>query len=237
MNGDAKIAILKWEDGSVPEGLLQLETLTGNSTNRKSYDYPVRFLPIKGACVETVITNPSDELLNEMIKESKKIIDEEGIKAITTSCGFNAIFQKGMADALDVPVFTSALLQIPFVQNLIGKENYIGVITANKSNLSKKHFNACGITDDMNVNVFGLEEAQEWCKIFNKPDEKFDMDAVAEEIIGVAKKCIVDNPKIRAIVLECTDLPPFAERIRKEVNLPVFDYMSMINYVSMTLND
>lgn len=237
MTENAKIAILKWEEGHVPEGLLQLEKLVGNSTNIKSYHYPIRFLQVEGACVETVITNPSKELLENMIKESNKLIEEEGIKAISTSCGFNAIFQKEMTKALDVPVFTSALLQIPFVQNIIGSENCVGVITANKAALTKEHFEACGITDDMNVDVVGLEEADEWCKIFKSANEKFDMEIVTEEIIEVAKKCVRNNPKVKAIVLECTDLPPFATQIKKAVNLPVFDYISMIDYAYMSLGD
>jgi Asp/Glu/hydantoin racemase len=142
-----------------------------------------------------------------------------------------------MTKALDVPVFTSALLQIPFVQNIIGSENYVGVITANKASLTKEHFDACGITDDMNIDVVGLEDSKEWCKIFNSPNEKFDMEIVIEEVLEVATKCVRNNPKVKALVLECTDLPPFAKQINKAVNLPVFDYISMVDYIAVVLGD
>lgn len=237
MEKKPKIAILRWEEGHVPEGLMQLETMPGNSTNLKSYPFPVKLVQVAGANVETVITHPSQELLADMIKISRKLVEEDGVRAISTSCGFNAIFQKGLADALDIPVFTSALLQVPFVQNLIGREKTVGVITANKASLTKDHFHACGITDDMNVEVMGLENAAEWSKIFEKPDEKFDMDTVTEEIIGVAKKGVADHPEISAIVLECTDLPPYAAKIRAAVNLPVFDFNSMMAHVAIALEE
>lgn len=237
MNKSPKIAILRWEEGHVPQGLLQLETMPGNSTNLKSYPFPVRLVCVEGANVETVITHPSQELLKNMIRISKKLINEDGIKAISTSCGFNAIFQKQLAEALDVPVFTSALLQVPFVSNMIGKDNIVGVITANKSALTKEHFHACGITDDINVEVMGLENEKQWSKIFDNPDERFDIDAVTEEIIGVAKKGITKYPKIGAIVLECTDLPPYAAKIREAVNLPVFDFNSMMVHVAIALEE
>ena len=230
-----KIAILRWEEGHVPEGLLQLEALLGNSTNLKSYPFPVRLVRVDGANVENVIIHPSQKLLSNMIRISKKLVNEEGIRAISTSCGFNAIFQKELAEALDVPVFTSALLQVPFVHNLIGKDKIVGVITANKSALTKEHFEACGITDDINVEVMGLENAKEWSKIFEKPNEKFDIDAVTEEIIGAAKKGVAKYPEIGAIVLECTDLPPYAAKIREAVNLPVFDFNSMMGHVAIAL--
>ena len=92
MERKPKIAILRWEEGLVPQGLMQLEELPGNSTNPKSYPFPVRMIHVPGACVETVITHPSQELLENMISICKKLRDEEGILAISTSCGFNANF-------------------------------------------------------------------------------------------------------------------------------------------------
>lgn len=237
MEKNPKIAILRWEEGHVPEGLLQLETMTGNSTNLNSYPFPVKLVHVEGANVETVITHPSQKLLDDMIRISRRLAEEDGVKAITTSCGFNAIFQKSLAEALDVPVFTSALLQVPFVQNLIGKNKTVGVITANKGSLTKEHLHACGITDDINVEVMGLEDAKEWSKIFEKPDEKFDIDAVTEEIICVARKGTAEHPEIGAIVLECTDLPPYAAKIREAVKLPVFDFNSMMGHVAMALEE
>jgi hypothetical protein len=37
--------------------------------------------------------------------------------------------------------------------------------------------------------------------------------------------------KTGAIVLECTDLPPFADAIHKETNLAVFDIVMLIRMV------
>ena len=237
MKEKPKIAILRWEEGHVPAGLMQLETMPGNSTNLKSYPFSVKLVHVQGANVETVITHPSRKLLADMIRISRKLVEEDGIQAISTSCGFNAVFQKELAEALDVPVFTSALLQVPFVHSLIGKDKAVGVITANKSALTKEHFHACGITDDIPVEVMGLENAKEWSKIFENPDEEFDMDVVAEEIIGVARNGVAQHPEIGAIVLECTDLPPYAAKIRETVNLPVFDFSSMMGYIAVALGE
>lgn len=236
MENKPKIAILRWESGHVPEGLMQLETMPGNSTNLKSYPFPVKLVEVKGANVETVITHPSQKLLADMIQISKEL-QSEGIRAITTSCGFNAIFQKSLAEALDIPVFTSALLQVPFVQNLIGKNKAVGVITANKGSLTEEHLQACGIDGSGRVIVMGLEEAEEWSKIFDRPEEKFHMETVTQEIIGVAKKGVAEHPEIGAIVLECTDLPPYAARIREALDLPVFDFNSMMGHVAIALEE
>ena len=108
MERKPKIAILRWEEGLVPQGLMQLEELPGNSTNPKSYPFPVRMIHVPGACVETVITHPSQELLENMISICKKLRDEEGILAISTSCGFNAVFQQKLAEGTKMPIFSAA---------------------------------------------------------------------------------------------------------------------------------
>lgn len=237
MEQKPKIAILRWETGHVPEGLMQLETMPGNSTNPLSYPFPVKLVEVPGANADTVIIHPSEQVLENMISITRRLAAEEGICAVTTSCGFNAVFQTALAEAVDIPVFTSSLLQVPFVQQLIGSKRTVAVITANKSSLSPAHMHACGITDDMNVMVLGLENAKEWSKIFEQPDVKFDMDAVSEEIMCVARRAVAEHPEIGAIVLECTDLPPYAARMREELGLPVFDINSLVGHVAMSLSE
>lgn len=234
MKEQAKIAILRWEQGLVPKGLMQLEAMPGNSTNPHTFPFPVRLVEVPGACVETVITHPSPKLLSDMIEIGKRLA-QDGISAITTSCGFNAVFQKELAEALTIPVFTSSLLQVPFVQNVIGREKNVAVITANKGSLTEQHMSACGITQRENVTVFGLEEAKEWSKIFEQPEEGFDVAAVEAEILQTALRAVKEIPSIGAFVLECTDLPPFSKKIAEATGLPVFDFVSMIGYAAVAM--
>jgi len=230
----AEIGILCWEAGHVPRGLVQLESLVGNSTNPDSYTFPVRFCRVKGANIETILENPSPVVLQAMIAEAKAMV-ADGVRAITTSCGFNAIFQEELADAVDVPVFTSSLLQVPFVQKMIGFRGEVAVITAKAAALKPEHLAAAGITRTDNVHVHGLEKCTQWSKIFTSPEEDMDLEAVRGEILGVALEALKAHPRIRAVVLECTDLPPFAEEIRGVTGLPVFDFITLVNAVHASL--
>lgn len=215
-----KIAILRWESGHVPQGLMQLEQLPGNSTNLASYPFPVKLVEVKGANTDTVILHPSQKLLEDMIQLAKEL-EKEGVRAITTSCGFNAIFQEALANAVDIPVFTSSLLQVPFAQALVGRDRAVGVITASASSLSEKHLRACGITAEMHPIVMGLENAPEWSKIFDHPDDSFDMDLVTEEILNVARQGVKDHPRSVPSYWNAPTLPPFARRIREELDIRV----------------
>lgn len=225
------IAILCWEEGHVPRGLVQLESLVGNSTNPDSYTFPVRFHRIKGANIETVLENPSPLVLERMIAESRQLISE-GVRAISTSCGFNAIFQEELSEALSVPVCTSALLLVPIVQRALSASAGIGIITAKKTALKREHLKAAGINNINNLYIFGMEECSEWNKIFVAPESDIDLKKIAAEVLGTAERSKREHPEIGAFVLECTDLPPFSPLIRKKMALPVYDFISMLYFVA-----
>lgn len=225
-----KIAILCWELGQVPKGLMQLESLVGNSTNLASYDYPVQLHRVAGANVHTILENPSQIVLNTMIKDAQQLASE-GIKAITTSCGFNAIFQAQLAQQAGIPVFTSSLLQVPLARQIIGPDAEIAIVTAQSNALSNDHLLTVGITDLSKLHIVGLEKCSEWNKIFDGRDLAINLEVVKQEILSTIEQTLKDRPQIKAIVLECTDLPPYSEAIRKLSQLPVFDFITMMNYL------
>lgn len=229
-----KIGILCWETGHVPRGLMQLESLVGNSTNLASYSYPVRLHPVRGANVHTVLENPSREVLAQMIVDAKDMA-AEGILAITTSCGFNAVFQEELASALTIPVFTSSLLQVPMVQRVIGPQGEVCVIVAHAGALRPEHLRAAGIEHTNGLRIVGLDKCTEWRRMFAEPDHDIDLALIEEEILNTCREARAAYPAVRAFVLECTDLPPFSASIRRQTGLPVFDFITMANYLEASL--
>jgi hypothetical protein len=234
---NGEIAVLCWEEGHVPKGLVQLESLKGNSTNPGTYPFPVRFCRIEGANVETVLEHPSQNVLRSMINESRRLASE-GVRAITTSCGFNAVFQKELKEALSgypVQVFTSSLLQVPMISMFLGRSEKIGVITAKKPALKEEHLRSAGITPDINIEIFGMDECREWNKIFTAPGDGVDLGKIAAEAVLTAENAAREFPDISVIVLECTDLPPFADAIRDAVKRPVYDFTTLVGFVARSL--
>lgn len=235
-NNSPKIGMLCWEAGHIPRGLVQTESLRGSSTNPDSFDFPVRYCRVKGANIQTILEKPDRDVLQTMIAGARAMVTD-GVCAITTSCGFNAIFQEELANAVDVPVFTSSLLQVPLVRSMLGENRAIGVITAKKAALRKEHLRAVGITEDIPLRIFGLEDCREWGKIFRTPDDDVDLKLIEDEVVGVALKAKRRHPEIGAFVLECTDLPPFAQTIREGTECPVFDIVTMTNYVYQAIGE
>jgi Asp/Glu/hydantoin racemase len=227
------IGILCWEENCSPRGLEQLESLVGNSTNPNTFQFPVKYSRIKGANIHTILESPCQNTLKSMIKEAQDM-EEKGIKAITTSCGFNAIFQKKLADAVTIPVFTSSLMQVPIVKNMLGPNKIIGVITAKKSALSTEHLQNAGINSDVSIHIEGLETFTEWNKMFLSPNDDIDLAKIESDILDLVSSMMKESD-IGAFILECTDLPPFANAIRKVTGRPVFDFVTLTNFVHQSL--
>ncbi|HWL06820.1 MAG TPA: hypothetical protein VNQ76_00240, partial [Planctomicrobium sp.] len=233
-SGRAFLGILCWEEQGCPRGLVQLEEMIGNSTNPATYSFPVRFERVPGANLQSVVLSPNQQVLHAMIESANRLVDQ-GAKAITTSCGFNAIFQKELANVLGVPVFTSSLLQIPLIRAMLGTDSRILVITASSVSLTETHFSAVGVTDLEGIVVAGLEQNREWRKIFEAPQVEINIERFRDDLIELATSFANDH-QADALLLECTDLPPFAEDIRKATRLPVFDFVSLVKFVDKSIN-
>ena len=220
-------------------GVLGLEVyfpkLPGHIKNAETFGFPVSYKIIKGATPHRVVEKGDRSLLEPFIKAAREF-ESEGIEAITSSCGFLALFQRELAGAVNIPVFTSSLLQVPMVRRMIGDIKKVGVLTANKVSLTQEHFNAVGINIS-EVNVVGMENKDEFARVILKNETtELNVDKLRDEVLSAAQELIRGTDKIGAIVLECTDLPPFKNDIKKITELPIFDIVTLTKMVYESLS-
>jgi hypothetical protein len=214
-------------------GILLLETsvpfIPGDVANATTYAFPVRFQKIKGFSVRRALSK--DPSVYEDLRQAAGDLVQQGVRAVTGDCGFMGIHQKKLARELDVPVFLSSLLQIPFVSLLIGENAKVGIITADSKSLNADLLAAVGVSDPTSVVIGGLEDSQQFYRFAIQETGSLDTEAVEKEVVTIARDMVADNPQIRALLLECSLLPPYGAAVQDAVNLPVFDYITMINYV------
>lgn len=204
----------------------------GNVGNATTYDFPVRFQEVRGASIDRLL-NQRDPALKDVFIEAAVELQNRGVKAITGACGFMAYFQKEVADAVEIPVFLSSLMQIPFMHAVCG--GTVGVITANASRLTPRHFEASNIPASIPLVVAGMEDQKEFREAILEEKGTLDSCAIEEEVTEVARRMVEAHPEVRSILLECSDLPPYAHAVQKATGRPVFDFVTMINYVAQTV--
>ncbi|WP_170763322.1 aspartate/glutamate racemase family protein [Ruegeria lacuscaerulensis] len=209
-------------------GVLCLESYfpkpPGHIKNPSSLPFPVLYEMIDGVTVPKLLNNPTPELLEPFIKGAQRL-EAEGVRAITGSCGFLALFQKELAAAVSVPVFASSLIQVPLAFNMTGAP--VGILTADASALTQRHFEGVGAAG-IPVAVKGLEETSEFAEvILRNTRTRMDTDLIESEVLNAVRNLKREAPEIRSLVLECTDLPPYASQIQQELKLPVFDLTTL----------
>ncbi|MCK4354428.1 MAG: hypothetical protein KAW83_04165 [Dehalococcoidia bacterium] len=224
--------------------------IKGHHAYASTYDFPIRI-----KFVEKYLINSEKGFdlpnfnLSEFIKCAKEL-EEEGVKAITLDCGLAGGMQEELANAVDIPVFSSNLLMVPLALRMLKKDKKVGILTDTSEYLLRdncKVLRGCGIDipsprivikgmmqseyrDVWVTQYLGMkrEDLEKW-KL--KPLGKFNLQKVEEAIVSVARKMVSENPDIGAIVLECTDMPLWAKAIRKSTGLLVFDSVSLVKYI------
>jgi hypothetical protein len=146
-----------------------------------------------------------------------------------------ALFQNEVASSVKIPVFLSSLMQIPFITNILQPNKKIGVIVANSKLLRGEILTNAGISSVGRLVIGGMEEKQGFLSAIWNEEGVLDTGLIEKEVVEVATFLVSDNPDIGAILLECSDLPPYAAAVKQSLGLPVFDFISMINFVYSSL--
>jgi Asp/Glu/hydantoin racemase len=215
-----------------PLGILMLEArfprIPGDMGNAATWPFPVLFRVVRGASPEKVVLQGARGLLPDFIAAAKDLVDL-GAEAITTNCGFLSLFQAELASAVSVPVATSSLMQVPWVQATLPPGRRVGVITVSRGSLTPAHLDAAGVPRD--VPVEGTEDGREFFRVLIRA-EKQDMDvALAEQdILEAGRRLVSRHPEVGAIVLECTNMPPYAAALQAALGLPVYDVYTLVSW-------
>jgi len=148
-------------------GVLMLDTIfprpAGDIGNALSYDFPVRYKTVKGAHATRIMGKNPDPKLIEPFIEAARELEAEGVRAITTSCGFLGPFQKDIAAAVNIPVFTSSLMQAPIIHAMLPLGKVIGVFTERAHHMNDAHFKGVGWSSDViPVQVQGMKQNAEF---------------------------------------------------------------------------
>jgi Asp/Glu/hydantoin racemase len=215
-------------------GVLMLDTrfprIPGDMGNATSFPFPVRYHRVAGADPDLVVRRGAEGLLPAFVDGAREL-EREGVGAITTNCGFLVKYQAELAAAVRVPVLTSSLLLVPLVHRMLPVGQRVGIMTVNAATLTRAHLTGAGIASDVPLAVIGMETEKEFTRVLLDNELELDIDLAREEHVRVARRLVGEHPDVGAIVLECTNMPPYAADIQRETGRPVFDIRSLVTMV------
>jgi len=210
-------------------GILALDCeqpfVPGDVGNAGTWPWPVLYREVEGCSVQRLILD-GDRTLEPTVVEAARALEGEGVKAILSNCGFLARFQGAVARAVRVPVGLSALLQVPPLLAMTGG-GPVAVVTASAPSLSGDLLDAAGIPREANVPVHGMEGYPAFAEPFLSDRGWVDTDAVAAAADDLGRRMAAAHPDLRAVVLECAVLPPYAHVFEAAAGVPVYDAVTL----------
>ena len=204
-------------------GVLMLATrfprIVGDIGNPASFDFPVRFRTVPGASPQRVVRERDPALLQPFIEAGRALV-AEGATELTTSCGFLVLFQRELQAALlPVPVWTSSLLLLAELPNA-------GVVTVDADALSADHLRAAGARPTTPVE--GLAPGDPFQRCLLNDEATLDVDAARHATVAAALRLKARHPGLATIVLECTNMPPYADAVRAATGCRVHDISTLL---------
>ena len=208
----------------------------GDMRNASAHRFPIQYEVAEGVTSQALIFEADKSPCLDAIVRAAHKLQKMGCRAIAGECGYFAYFQKQIAASVDVPVFMSSLLQVPWAQQLIGPNKTVGVLVAFQQFFTQAHFDAVDLRAGSNYVVSGAIESgpcPELLKMCGHEDIDRRAASYAQmelEFVRAARQFRQAHANMGALVLECSAMPPFARAIQREIDLPVFSWGTLLDY-------
>ena len=218
-------------------GMLMTEShfprIPGDNGNAATWPFPVLYRVVPGAGPGRVVRELADGALLEPFIAAALELERAGVEVITTSCGFLVLHQREVQERLSIPFASSSLLQVPWVAAILPPARHVGVLTIEHASLTPAHLSAAGITAGHRAVILGMEDVG-GCFVDTILGDRLDLDVdrAEAEHVAAARRLVERNPGVGAIVLECTNMPPYRQAVREATGLPVFDLTTLVGWVA-----
>lgn len=208
-------------------GIIMLDTRfprpPGDIGHPESFGFPTRRAVVHGAWPAKVVASAAGlraaQVLPAFVAIARQL-ERDGARAITTSCGFLVLLQKELQAAVKVPVVTSSLLQLPA---LLAQQPQVGVLTISGKHLGADYLRAAGVARNRlaGVVVQGVEPSGSFATAILGNLPTMDIERARDEVVAAARALQARAPGLRTMVLECTNMPPYAQAIREATGVEV----------------
>ncbi len=217
-------------------GILMLQAqfprIPGDVGNALTWDFPVLYRVVRDATPDRVVRRGAEGLLDAFIDAARQLV-ADGADGITTNCGFLSLYQRQLAEAVPVPVLTSSLMQVEMVNRTLPAGRRAGVLTVSASTLRPEHLAAASVPEGTPIG--STESGREFTRAILDNAPQMDIEAARADNVAAALAMQRAHADLGAIVLECTNMCPYAGDIAAATGLPVHSMVSLVNWFQASL--
>lgn len=209
--------------------------ILGDAGNPASYHRPARIMIVPNAGSPDIVRDgaPHGILIAAFCNAAQRL-EREGAIAITSTCGFLVAVQDQIAASVNIPVMVSALSLFPLVRQAHGNQP-IGIITASKPHLGRTAMQAVGAAPDQ-VRIIGMEDCDAFASMILAPKsvqpDRIDAPTIKAATVAKAKALCAQDTQLGAIILECGNLPPYADAVADATGKRVYSLLDAARLIA-----
>jgi hypothetical protein len=211
-------------------GILMLDTrfprILGDVGNAATWPFAVQYGVVAGATPQAIVCDDMEPFVQAFIEVGQRLV-REGCTGIATTCGFLALIRPRLTQALGVPVAASALEQAGQISPMLAPGQKLAVLTISATSLSAAHLAAAGVPEGSPIK--GMEGSSFAASILGNK-VTLDVNAARAELVAQAQALIAEHPDTGAIILECTNMVPYARQIALVTARPVFSIYTYLRW-------
>lgn len=189
---------------------------------------------VRNATPRRVVTEQASGLVEDFIDAATEL-EQEGVDLITTSCGFLVLHQAKLQASVNVPLVSSSLLAVPIAIEVLRKRGLQpAILTISADNLTNAHLQAANCPSDIPVGA--PDPKGHFCTQILSNNASMDNNLAREEIIATTTELMRSHNNIGALVLECTNMPPYASDLERLFKIPILSLPSLLPFLQIGLS-
>lgn len=217
-------------------GVLMLDTRfprplgdIGNPDTFARLQIPVRYRTVTGASPQRVVREKAQLDLHDFIAAAQELV-VQGATLISTSCGFLARYQRELQAAVPVPLLSSSLLWLTEPEL---EAQRCGVLTVDALAFDARQLD--GVGADLATIVAGVAQGCEFQRCLLGNQLEMDLRQAQQDVVDGALVLTSAHPDVTTLVLECTNMPPYADAVVTATGKRVEHIVSLIEHRWRTL--
>jgi len=222
--------------GAVKLGVIRLDydypPAPGDIDHPGSFGYEVHYRVVPGLTFSMCQSGQMTSVVEQEFVTAVEWLVNQGVSGITGDCGFMMYFQALARRTIKKPVFMSSLSILPAITCAFNFHELIAIFTANSQTLKPMRpliKDQCGVDpDEKRFVIVGCEDVPGFEAV--AAGGKVNTVKVTPGMVALGKKTLKENPGVRCILLECTELPPYSDALRAALGIPVFDAITACDF-------
>jgi Asp/Glu/hydantoin racemase len=199
----------------------------GNIQNATTMPFPISYECVSGVTLTDVLTG--DSKVEEGLVSAARRLETRGVRAIVGACGSFANFQRTLKNAVNVPVCASVLVQVPWLLNCLPSHRSLGIIFADRRSFTPGMQEQCAIHTLEQLEITDCMDLAPFRALLERPYEVAHA-ALRLAITQHARSFVRQHPDIGMLMLQCSELPPYAAAIQVATGLPVVDVNTVVSW-------